>query len=934
MSTPAAALTPDRKPPNGYTDAPTLHPNLVLGSLQLLGWLFFHPTAWRNHVARIDPTLRPDFALIELSRIQWRNPALRRLVLQSCVAWTVLLGLLVAALTWATGYAAEDIAYHVMLASAGCFTLGIIVGPGLVAGGLVGGALAYFVGSLWPGELMWSVGAVGMGTMGGLLINLVGRGQAYSLTRQIGGVLISVVLGLIVSVIVFGLSFLIGQSSSILMPILTTGLMIILGFALVCKWRADNWRYGVALGVVFSVMICVGIYLMSNNPLEDVPDGLVNGALEGAMVALWLGIVFMLVYLLAEQLAGPRAGAIASTACLGGIYLLIRAASMQDLLSWPDSILSGVSFLIGVTLNGWRPILLYPFLAVWNALLYRADERRPATRPSQLRYHSAFWDEAQHLPLPGLAEHLVLVLERNFVEGSAALEYLADSRQRWAAQAAQIELDARNLESCTDVAAISRAHLGLAAGELSGPASALLRSLSRLSQDVEAALRQESVYNQRLALGAAEDRLDGLLRELTRSSERYAARFRPIITHWRQIVVGKVRALTEAVEQRQEIDSPYIIGVPLTAQQEIFVGRTDISARIEELLLDRRRPPLLLYGQRRMGKTSLLINLGRLLPSTIVPFFVDLQGPVTQAADHIGLLYNLGRSIISSAQQQRGLKLPALTHQSLLADPFTCFDEWLDTVEQVLADRTALLALDEFEALDSALAEGRFNEAAVLGMLRHIIQHRPRFKVLLAGSHTLEELQRWASYLINVQVVHLGYLSEVEARHLIERPVQDFALRYEPDASRRVIDLTRGHPTLVQLLCAEIIALKNRQSLALRRLAGCADVEAAVPEAIHRGSFFFVDIERNQVAEAGRAVLRFIATHGEGAVIDRPQLVRQFPIDLTQTLSSLVQRELVESVEGGYRFQVELIRRWFAGPATQNGSGTIAAATSDLADIH
>lgn len=54
-------------------------------------------------------------------------------------------------------------------------------------------------------------------------------------------------------------------------------------------------------------------------------------------------------------------------------------------------------------------------------------------------------------------------------------------------------------------------------------------------------------------------------------------------------------------------------------------GRSDIVARIEQLLLDRRRPPLLLYGQRRVGRTSLLRNLGRLLPRTIAPLFVDGQ---------------------------------------------------------------------------------------------------------------------------------------------------------------------------------------------------------------------------------------------------------------------------------------------------------------------
>jgi len=65
---------------NAYTDAPEFHPNLILGGLQLLFWIFFHPSAWCSYVARIDPALRPDFALVELRRAHWRNPALRRLL--------------------------------------------------------------------------------------------------------------------------------------------------------------------------------------------------------------------------------------------------------------------------------------------------------------------------------------------------------------------------------------------------------------------------------------------------------------------------------------------------------------------------------------------------------------------------------------------------------------------------------------------------------------------------------------------------------------------------------------------------------------------------------------------------------------------------------------------------------------------------------------
>ncbi|MCB0225600.1 MAG: ATP-binding protein, partial [Anaerolineae bacterium] len=423
---------------------------------------------------------------------------------------------------------------------------------------------------------------------------------------------------------------------------------------------------------------------------------------------------------------------------------------------------------------------------------------------------------------------------------------------------------------------------------------------------------QASAYNQRLALSAVEDRLDGLLRELTRSSEPYAVRFRPIAARWRQTIADHVRRLTETVETRQEIDSPYVIGIPLTEQQEIFVGRTNISTRIEKLLLDRRRPPLLLFGQRRMGKTSLLNNLSRLLPSTIVPLFVDLQGPASQANDYTGFFYNIARGMINSAQRQRGLTLPPLPRKRLQVDPFTYFDEWLDEVETTLGDHTALVTLDEFEALESAIDRGRLDGPDLLSMLRHLIQHRPKFKILLTSSQTQDEFQRWASYLINVQVVHISYLTEREARQLIECPVNDFPLRYEPEASQRVLSLTRGHPFLVQLLCDEIVALKNEQDPTVRRLAQLEDVEAAVPEALDRGSFFFADIERNQVDDNGLAILCFISSYGEGAVIDRRCLAERFGCEqLDATLRLLIRRELIEPVNGGYTFQVEMIRRWF-----------------------
>lgn len=899
---------------NAYTDGPELHRNLFLGALHLLFWLILHPSAWRSHVARIDPDLRPSFCLAELNRAHWRSPVLRRLLLQGYIVLPLLAASLAGVILWILGRPSGDIAFGVARGIGDGVMVGLAWGTavgapvGMTAGTATGVAIGVQIGVTGgpPGGVAL---AIPLGLALAVALNVAGRRAAYSPGRQVGSVVIGVLVGSLALLVAYAAAAAVMYVLAGAVPFEAHGFYPYdvvggVGIGVAIGLRTRSWRRGLAFGLASSAALGIALGVVEQGAVGAayaMAYGVADGVMFGAFAAPpWA---------LAERIAGVRAGAIAGALACGGWALLMV---LTDVPLWLNLSLLVIALLLGSTLSRWQPVLLYPFLAAWNMLLYRADERRAAGRPSMLRYHSAFWNEHQRLPLAGLEDHLVLVMERNRREGQAALEYLVAGHQRWAVQAAQIELDARSLERCHAVGSVRHAHHGLGASKLEGPASALLRSFSRISQDVDAALRQESAFNQRLALTAVEDRLDALLRELARSSEQYAARFRPIATRWRQIVGQHARELAREAELRQEIDNPYVIGVPLTQQQEIFVGRTDASARIEALLLDRRRPPLLLYGQRRMGKTSLLNNLGRLLPSTIIPLFVDLQGPAAQASDHAGFLYNIGRGMVESARRQRDLALPPLTRETLVTDPFTRFDEWLDQVEGALGQGTALLALDEFEALDSAIAKGRFDEEAVLGMLRHLIQHRPRFKILLAGSHTLDELHRWASYLINVQVVHISYLREAEARQLIERPVTGFALRYDPEAVRRVLDLTRGHPFLVQLLCAEIVTLKNERAPTVRRLACLDDVEAAVPDAVSHGIFFFADIERNQVDDVGLALLRFVAAQGEGAVASQEILVRQFAGGLEQALVLLCRRELIEPVEGGYRFQVELVRRWFA----------------------
>lgn len=944
---------------NSYTHTPTLHPSPLISSLQLLMWLFLHPSAWANYITGMAADLRPNFTLVELTPAHWRLRPIRQLLVTVYLRWPLLSGLVIATILWALGEPLANILFGTF------FGLSLGLASGLISGATL--SVAAGLGSIAVAGIGLGVGAglVGIllevrsnavplgastieqtlltGALGFLAIGIVGNIAAtsatsqttaapldanhYSWTQRIGGfvvgILVSVGVVLIAVAAAYGLAHLLANPEMFASLYgLLGGIALGVVFGGTIGWRTQRWRLGLLLGIGVALLVWllrVGIDVVMTRLLltaSATQFGLlrsIDGALLGPLLGILFSIVIALPFVLVERIAGPWAGVMAG-ALGGGGAIVAFALRLSPLTHWPILPLSLLCILFGLGVSLWLPVLLYPFWAAWGAVLFWLDRQQTNPAPLRLPAHPAFWDEHQRLPWPNLAEYVVLAMARNPQEGERALAFLHQSPQRWAAQAAQVELDARLLEQSMTVDAIRLAGRQVAAGELTSPAGSLLRSFSRIGLDIDAALAQESSYNQRLALVAVEERLDNLLRELTRSDEAYATRFYPIANQWRQIVHTHVDSLAAAVELRQEIDSPYVIGIPLTAQQEIFVGRTEISARIEQLLLDRRHPPLLLYGQRRMGKTSLLNNLSRLLPSTIVPFFVDMQGPVSLASDYTGFLYNLARSMAESARRQRNLAIPTLTRAELASDPFTYFDEWIEKVEKALGDCTGLLALDEFEVLDNAIATGRFSEEAILGTLRHLIQHHTRFKVLLTGSHVLEELKHWATYLINVQVVHIGYLKPEETRQLVEQPVKDFALRYEKAASQRVLALTRGHPALTQLVCYEIVALKNQQDPRVRRLATLADVEAVIAAVLEHGSLFFSEIENGQLDPPSARLLRFLAAQGEGAQVTQAALVQHAPEHAERAIKLLLQRELIERVNDGYRFQVELIRRWFVEP--------------------
>ena len=826
--------------------------------LQWLIRLFFQPSLWRDHLAT-NLNLSSDFSITDLSYKQWRNSEIQSVLIIGLIIVPLLLSLVVGLLLWFQDKPLINIlvamTYTVVISWISGFIAAsqVAVGFALVSAPLSGLVLGLAQGEM--GGLVTILGAIFVSSLAGhILINIKYSARERTFSEEIG----AVVFGLFVSVfiVLIGVAvgtlfvWIIADNPELMVYAQLVAAMIVVVLAL----KADLWFRLVIAGLIILMIILW-------------EPSIVN--------AVAYSLLFALSFRLTHKFAGTLAAVWAGILTSGGMYVVVMML-VTDYDSWLV-ITSLIAVVLGLTFSYWRVVISYPVLAAWHLYLYQTS--------NLLDKHAVFWDEYQFLRWFDLKKYILKVSEFNPQAAQSALIKLSGGYNMWVVQAVQLEWDIQRLEQCKTLSMIAQVH-----NNLITKTNVFVRRFSRLSEDLVAALNQSSDYNKRLLLRNIEDKLDDFLLE-------NCQRFQSVAIIWRQAIIAKMQQLSEKAEQRQEIQSPYITGLPLQTNQELFVGREDVSAKIENYVVAINTPPLLLYGQRRMGKTSLLYNIGRLLPTTIIPLFVPCQGIIAKTQNTSDFFFQFAKEIVNSAKQQRDLSLVKLTKQDLKQNPIMRFSEWLEEIEQ--DSYTMLLMLDEFVELEQAFEQQRLEKTQILGWLRDQIEHHQSLKILFSGSYYFKELESyWSNYLINVKTIHISYLQESEARQLIINPIPNFNLQYTEEACQHILTLTNCHPALVQLMCDQIIQFKNQQMVSKRQLVEVSDVEATVPNVLEAGKFFFNEILENQIGENERKILSILASDGK---LDCPE---------EKSLSLLLERELIEQVDVNvYKFQVELIRR-------------------------
>ena len=140
--------------------------------------------------------------------------------------------------------------------------------------------------------------------------------------------------------------------------------------------------------------------------------------------------------------------------------------------------------------------------------------------------------------------------------------------------------------------------------------------------------------------------------------------------------------------------NPYIAGSPVTGT-EMFYGREDVFSVVQRNLIGRHRDtPVVLYGQRRTGKTSVLYQLHRHLDASYRCIFIDLHGLNLHGMGN--LMLGIANSISRGLQRDHRLAVEVPDRAVFLADPRSAFETlFLYRVWAALGNDHLVLMLDE-----------------------------------------------------------------------------------------------------------------------------------------------------------------------------------------------------------------------------------------------
>ena len=283
-----------------------------------------------------------------------------------------------------------------------------------------------------------------------------------------------------------------------------------------------------------------------------------------------------------------------------------------------------------------------------------------------------------------------------------------------------------------------------------------------------------------------------------------------------------------------EIDNPYAPianGGPVPVTSNMFYGRDSFISDVAKSILRSPSKQIIIYGQKRCGKSSVMLHLKKALMETNKIFCIFFSmGDIINNLSEASFYHKILSSIKTELEYVEfdGGTIPDFAIPSYSDFKNEDEDNPLNTFTKYMMkfklsckktdgwqDKNLVVMIDEFTYLYTEIKKGKISPS-IMKQWKAVTQNeRAQFSVVLVGQDVVPSFKKeeYASNAFGViQDIRLTYLEEQPARELIEKPILDDngESRYVGNAVTRILEYTSRNPYYIQIFCARLVDFMNR----------------------------------------------------------------------------------------------------------------------------
>lgn len=387
--------------------------------------------------------------------------------------------------------------------------------------------------------------------------------------------------------------------------------------------------------------------------------------------------------------------------------------------------------------------------------------------------------------------------------------------------------------------------------------------------------------------------------------------------------------------------NPYSLEAVETEDE--LIGRSGVLGEMARVLATARVGSLYIYGQKRVGKTSLAHVALQVASKQRDVKCIYLEVGEINNPDPATATNNLARELIAELN----------SHFQLWPDLASFeFDGSLSPLIRALkilarSGRTVIIAIDEFDRLPATLYRRNAEGDAFFTALRSIATLKGIGLVLIGGERMKLIINNMGVELNKFKSLPVDYLDRAthwpEFEEFVRKPTEGF-LEFTEAACSKIYDATAGNPYYTKLLCDKILELATARRDAYIDGREVDSATTALLNAIDSTSFSHYwedhvledDVARDEVTLRRRRCLLALGLawnsreHVTTGDVARESRALGLTAETTETeLNEFSDRGFLVDSSSGWRPRVELFGRWLR----ERGQREIVITAAELRSV-